>query len=112
MYYFTRKNFTRSEKEYPEKTVVDLFVEQVIRTPKAIAIEYQDKKITYEEFDLLTNQFANYLLDNGVKRGDNVPLVLERNEKMAIAIWGVLKAGCAYVPISPEFPEERKKLYS
>ncbi|MEO2721449.1 amino acid adenylation domain-containing protein, partial [Enterococcus faecium] len=96
------------KKEYPEKTVVDLFVEQVIRTPKAIAIEYQDKKITYEEFDLLTNQFANYLLDNGVKRGDNVPLVLERNEKMAIAIWGVLKAGCAYVPISPEFPEERK----
>ncbi|MEM5666579.1 AMP-binding protein [Enterococcus faecium] len=79
-----------------------------MRTPKAIAIEYQDKKITYEEFDLLTNQFANYLLDNGVKRGDNVPLVLERNEKMAIAIWGVLKAGCAYVPISPEFPEERK----
>lgn len=96
------------KKEYPQKTVVDLFADQVIRTPKAIAIEYQDKKITYEEFDLLTNQFANYLLDNGVKRGDKVPLILERNEKMAIAIWGVLKAGCAYVPISPEFPEERK----
>lgn len=107
--YLPEKMSLGVKKEYPQKTVVDLLAEQVIRTPKAIAIEYQEKRITYAEFDLLTNQFANYLLSNGVKRGDKVPLILERNEKMAIAIWGVLKAGCAYVPISPEFPEERKE---
>lgn len=97
------------KKNYPDKTVVDLFKEQVDKTPNHVAIEYQDIKMTYSEFDQLTNQFGNYLLDNGVKAGENIPILLERSEKMSIAIWGILKAGCAYVPISPDFPEERKK---
>lgn len=97
------------QKDYPNKTVVDLFADQVAKTPNLIAVEYQNKKITYSEFDRLTNQFANYLLTKGVKPGDKIPILLERSEKMSIAIWGILKAGCAYVPISPEFPEERKK---
>lgn len=94
--------------EYPAKTVVDLFEEQVAKTPNHIAVEYQNIKLTYNEFDKLTNQFGNYLLMNGVESGDKIPILLERSEKMAIAIWGILKAGCSYVPISPDFPEERK----
>lgn len=94
--------------EYPTKTVVDLFEEQVAKTPNHIAVEYQNTKLTYYEFDKLTNQFGNYLLMNGVEPGDKIPIFLERSEKMAIAIWGTLKAGCSYVPISPDFPEERK----
>lgn len=95
--------------DYPTKTVVDLFEEQVAKTPNHIAVEYQNTKLTYYEFDKLTNQFGNYLLANGVDYGDKIPILLERSEKMAIAIWGILKAGCSYVPISPDFPEERKK---
>ncbi len=95
--------------DYPNKTVVDLFKEQAARTPDNIAVEYQNIKLTYKEFDKQTNCLANYLLVNGIKPGDRIPLLLERSEKMSIAIWGVLKAGCAYVPISPEFPEERKQ---
>ncbi|WP_026882824.1 non-ribosomal peptide synthetase [Clostridium akagii] len=94
---------------YPNKTVVDLFKEQVARTPDIIAVEYQNIQLTYAEFDKQTNHLANYLLVNGVKPGDRIPLILERSEKMSIAIWGVLKAGCVYVPISPQFPEERKQ---
>lgn len=94
---------------YPNKTVVDLFKEQVARTPDNIAVEYQNIELTYAEFDKQTNRLANYLLAKGIKPGDQIPLILKRSEKMSIAIWGVLKAGCAYVPISPEFPEERRK---
>lgn len=104
------KNYAKGETEnYPNKTVVDLFYDQLARTPNNTAVEYLDTKLTYSEFDRLTNQFANYLFENGVKPGDKIPLILERSEKMSIAIWGILKAGCAYVPISPEFPKERKQ---
>lgn len=105
----TGKSSIGVKRYYPAKTVVDIFLDQVRKTPDLIAIEYQGKKITYSEFDSLTNQFANYLLENGVEKGDKIPVLLERSEKMSIAIWGILKAGCAYVPISPEFPEERKQ---
>ncbi len=98
-----------SEVDYPKKTVVELFEEQVAKTPQNIAVEYQNVKLTYETFDKLSNQFANSLLAAGVKPGDKIPLIMQRSEKMSIAIWGVLKAGCAYVPVSPEFPEERKQ---
>ncbi|VDG18051.1 non-ribosomal peptide synthetase NpsA [Lactobacillus plantarum WCFS1] [Lactiplantibacillus mudanjiangensis] len=94
---------------YPQQTVVDLFEQQVAKTPDNIAIEYQDAKLTYREFDQRTNQVANYLLSKGITPGDKVPIMLERSEKMSLAIWGVLKAGCAYVPVSPEFPDERKQ---
>ncbi|WP_421546121.1 amino acid adenylation domain-containing protein [Lactiplantibacillus plantarum] len=94
---------------YPKKTVVELFKEQVAKTPQNVAIEYQNIQLTYETFDKLTNKFANSLLNAGIRPGDKVPLIMKRSEKMSIAIWGVLKAGCAYVPVSPEFPEERKQ---
>ena len=70
-------------------------------------MEYQGTKLTYKEFNEKTNCFANYLLNNGVKPGDSIALLLPRSEKMSIAIWGILKAGCSYVPISSEYPEER-----
>ncbi|WGV29730.1 non-ribosomal peptide synthetase [Lactococcus sp. NH2-7C] len=94
---------------YPKKTIVDLFEEQVKRTPNAVAIEYQNISLTYLDFDRLTNRFANELVEKGVRSGEKIPVILERSEKLPIAIWGILKAGCAYVPISPEFPNTRKE---
>ena len=94
-------------KAYSQISVVDLFYNQVDKTPTNIAIEYKNTQLTYKEFDNRTNCFANYLLNHGVKPGDSVALLLPRSEKMSIAIWGILKAGCAYVPISSEYPNER-----
>ncbi|MEQ9810562.1 amino acid adenylation domain-containing protein [Streptococcus jiangjianxini] len=94
-------------KKYPKLSVVDLFYKQVDKTPENIAIEYKNVQLTYKEFDHRTNSFANYLLTHGVSPGDNVAILLPRSEKMAIAIWGILKAGCAYVPITSEYPKER-----
>lgn len=104
---FTEKVVKGEKKKYSSLSVVELFYKQVNKTPQNIAVEYQDTKLTYKEFDEKTNCFANYLLSNGVKPGDSIALLLPRSERMSIAIWGTLKAGCSYVPISSEYPKER-----
>ncbi len=102
-------DYNKTEKEYPkDKTIHQLFEEQVTRTPNNIAVVFEDKQLTYQELNNKANQLANYLHHNyDTKADDIVCLLLERSEWMIIAILGVLKSGAAYCPISPEYPEER-----
>jgi amino acid adenylation domain-containing protein len=101
--------FNKPEIEYPKnKTIVDLFSEQVDRTPNSIAVVFNDQKLTYSELDVLSNQLANYLINkHNVIVGDLVGIMLERSEMLIVCIMGVLKSGAAYVPIDPEYPEQR-----
>ncbi|WP_334113685.1 non-ribosomal peptide synthetase/type I polyketide synthase [Paucihalobacter sp.] len=96
--------------DYPkEKTLVDLFNEQVIKNPTQIALVFQNIKFTYIELDELSNQFANYLLDvHRVNDNDLVAVILARSEWIVICLLGILKSGCAYVPIDPNYPQQRK----
>ncbi len=102
-------DYNKTEKEYPkDKTIHQLFEEQVARTPNNIAVVFDDKQLTYHELNSKANQLANYLYHNyNTKADDIICLLLERSEWMIIAILGVLKSGAAYCPISPEYPEER-----
>jgi len=95
---------------YPaDKTIVEIFEEQVAANPNQNALIYQDTTLTYAELNAKANQLAHYLIDTyDIKPEDKVGLLLDRSEWMIISILGVLKAGGAYVPISPEFPKERK----
>ena len=95
---------------YPkEKTLVDLFHEQVTKTPDNIAVVFENRNITYNELDELSNQFANYLISSsGVKAHDLVGVMLDRSEWIIVCLLGVLKSGAAYVPIDPNYPEQRK----
>ncbi|WP_212003973.1 non-ribosomal peptide synthase/polyketide synthase [Chitinophaga sp. HK235] len=101
--------FNATELDFPaNKTIVDLLTEQARRTPEAVAVIYEDKKLTYRELDERSNELANYLLSEyDVKPEDPVAIKLERTAWMVIAIVGVLKSGAAYVPIDPAYPEER-----
>ena len=101
--------FNKPEIEYPKnKTIVDLFLEQVNRTPNGIAVVFNDQKLTYSELDVLSNQLANYLINkHNVIVGDLVGIMLGRSEMLIVCIMGVLKSGAAYVPIDPEYPEQR-----
>ncbi|OXB12964.1 AMP-binding protein, partial [Flavobacterium tructae] len=93
---------------YPsDKTIVDLFEEQVKQTPTAIAVVYEDEKLTYKELDQRSNQLAHYLREQGVKPDTLVGICLERSLEMLIGILGILKSGGAYVPIDPEYPTDR-----
>ena len=91
-----------------DQTIVDLFEEQVRRTPTAQAVVFEGKSISYGELNERSNQLAHYLRTKGVKEDSLVPLCVERSVEMMIGLMGILKAGAAYVPLEPDFPQERK----
>ena len=84
-----------------------LFERQAEKTPSAIAIRYQDEVIAYSELNQRANQFAFYLREAGVERNQVVAICLPRCLDMMVALLGVLKAGAAYLPLDPGYPEER-----
>ncbi|HYC30038.1 MAG TPA: amino acid adenylation domain-containing protein, partial [Chitinophagaceae bacterium] len=99
--------FNDTAVPYADKTLVDLFEEQVQRTPLAVVVKFRDSQLTYKELDERTNQLAHYLRKREVKQESLVAICLDRSLEMIIGILGILKAGGAYVPIDPEYPQER-----
>lgn len=102
-------DFNNTQVDYPENTtVVDLFIEQAQKYADKIAVEFLGKSLTYKELDEQSSQLANYLIQNyDIKPNDLVGIRLDRSEKMILAIFGILKAGAAYIPIDMEYPEDR-----
>lgn len=84
-----------------------LFEQQVVKTPDAIAVIDGEKSLTYEQLNQKANQLAYYLQNLGVKTEDLVGICTERSALMIIGLLGILKAGGAYVPLDPNYPSER-----
>ncbi|WP_165760171.1 AMP-binding protein, partial [Niastella populi] len=101
--------FNDTAVAYPkDKTIVDLFEEQVEKTPDHIAVIFEDTELTYRQLNERSNQLARHLRDNYDIRPDNLIAIKQaRSEWMIISILGALKSGGAYVPIDPEYPQER-----
>ncbi|HEY9693240.1 MAG TPA: amino acid adenylation domain-containing protein [Oculatellaceae cyanobacterium] len=94
--------------DYPkDKCIHQLFEAQVEKTPDAIAVVFEDKKLTYQELNHQANQLAKYLQKLGVKSDSLVGICVERSLEMLIGILGILKAGAAYLPLDPAYPPER-----
>ncbi|OUM68367.1 hypothetical protein PIROE2DRAFT_3966, partial [Piromyces sp. E2] len=75
--------------------------------PNETAVIFENKKITYEELDQMSNSLAHYLRKFGVKRNDVVPIICERTYLYIVAYLSVMKAGGTFVNINPKFPKER-----
>jgi len=115
------KDFNRTAVDYPdEKTIYELFAGQMERTPGSIAlvgphqVKYRTYKtymtyISYRELNESAGQLAYKLIEKGVQPDTIVGIMMERSIEMVVGILGILKVGCAYLPIDPEFPEERIK---
>ncbi|WP_348705020.1 amino acid adenylation domain-containing protein, partial [Tenacibaculum sp. 190524A02b] len=100
--------FNDTKVDYPlNKTVIDLFEEQVEKTPDAIAVVFEEETLSYKELDHRSNQLAHYILRKGIKANDLVGICLDRSLEMLIGILGVLKSGSAYVPIDSMYPKDR-----
>ncbi len=94
--------------EFPwDKTVHELFEEQVEKTPKAAAVEYEGRQLTYGELNRQANRLAHYLQVLGVKPEARVAICVERGLEMIVGLLAILKAGGAYVPLDPDYPQER-----
>jgi amino acid adenylation domain-containing protein len=97
--------------DYPRESCIHrLFEEQVERTPDAVAVAFDDQRLTYSELDLRSNQLAHHLRKHGVGPEVLVGICIERSVEMLVALVGVLKAGGAYLPLDPATPQHRLKL--
>jgi amino acid adenylation domain-containing protein len=91
----------------PNETIVDLFEKQVIKTPSATALVFQDEELSYQLLNEHSNRLARYLRSVGVEKETLVAICVERGIEMVIGIMGILKAGGAYLPIDSDYPVDR-----
>jgi non-ribosomal peptide synthetase component F len=92
---------------YPNACVHELFERQVARDPDALAVVYKERKLTYRELNERANQVARYLRKRGVGPEILAGVCLERSLELVIALFGVWKAGGAYIPLDPAYPQDR-----
>lgn len=93
---------------YPtNKTVRQLFEEQVKKTPDSTAIIFENQELTYQQLNEKANQLAHYLRAHGVGPDILVAIGAEKSLEMIIGLLGILKAGGAYVPLDPSYPQDR-----
>ena len=91
----------------PYKPVHELFEEQAAAMPEAVAVLADDQQLTYGQLNERANRLAHRLVRLGVARGDLIGLCMERSVEVVIGLLGILKAGAAYVPLDPTYPDER-----
>lgn len=103
------ERWNATKADYPEEaTLASLFQEQVAAHPKrSAANDGAGGRLTYRELDQRARKLAAKLADAGVRRGDRVAIWLPREVDMIVALLGTLMTGGCYVPLDPEYPEER-----
>ncbi|MEB9164088.1 condensation domain-containing protein, partial [Bacillus cereus] len=102
------KEMNSNALTYPHSKTLDQLIDlQSLKSPNQIAISMGDKSITYYELQQRSNQIANYLRENDLKKGQRVSITMEREIDTIVWILGILKSGGVYVPIDPKFPEKR-----
>lgn len=100
--------FNKNDASYDRsKTMIQTFTETAEKYPDRIAIEYKEEKLSYSTFNKKANYLGKYLLNQGIKNDEVVAIITERSIEMMVGIFGTLKAGGAYLPISPDTPLER-----
>ncbi|UCH95296.1 MAG: amino acid adenylation domain-containing protein, partial [Candidatus Aminicenantes bacterium] len=108
-------DFNDTAVPYPEdKTIRQLFAEMVEGFPDhtgliALGTTKQTIHVTYRELNEKSNQLAGVLIEKGVQPGNIVGIMVDRSIEMIISLLAITKAGGAYLPIEPAYPEERKK---
>ena len=100
--------WNHTQTDYPkDKFIHQLFEEQVQRTPDAIALVFENQQLTYRQLNQRANQLAHYLRSLEVGSGVLVGICVEPSLELVVSLLGVLKADGVYVPLDPNYPQER-----
>ncbi|MEN9589282.1 MAG: hypothetical protein RLZZ481_1068, partial [Pseudomonadota bacterium] len=102
-----QKTFNDTNHWVEQALLPDLFERQVAKSPNATALIFGEERLTYQELEAQTNQLAQYLAEQQIGADDIVAIALDRSLEMVVALFAVLKAGAAYLPLDPDYPIER-----
>ncbi len=92
---------------HPTVSFLELFDRQAERTPHSLAVVHRDRRLTYAQLDALSDRLAWSLREMGVQNGQAVAIFSSFDEDMFVGALGIMKAGCAYVPVDPKYPKQR-----
>lgn len=102
------KKFNDTTVSYPkEKNLVQIFEETVRKNPEQIALSKREKTLTYKELNEKVNSLANSLKEKNIAENQVIGLLVEHTFESIIAILAILKLGATYLPIDPDYPQER-----
>ena len=76
-------------------------------TPDKIAIDFPGQQLSYSEFNQQASQLAHYLKQQGFGRGDRLAVCIQRSPAMLVAVFAALKNGGCYIPVDPQYPDDR-----
>lgn len=101
-------DFNDTPRSYPQESCVHaLFEQQVLRAAEAIALVWEQRQLSYALLDACAERLRQWLAALGLRSDERVAICLERGPGMLIALLAVLKAGAAYVPLDPLYPQDR-----
>ncbi|MFG3591555.1 condensation domain-containing protein [Bradyrhizobium sp. RDI18] len=102
------EELNRTAAPYPEQQCIhELFEAQVGKAPDAVAVVYQDQRLSYGELNARANRLAHHLIALGVRPDQPVAICLQRSIAMVVGLLAILKAGGAYLPLDPAYPSAR-----
>lgn len=102
------RRFNSTDCEYPQNKLLNqLFEEQVLKTPKNIAVSFGSSTLTYQELNVKANHLANLLRKKNKKLKSVMAVSGDHSIEMIVAILAILKSGSAFLPFDPDIPRER-----
>jgi amino acid adenylation domain-containing protein len=99
--------WNNTQVNYESVCIHTRFEEQAARTPDALALIASEQQFSYRELNERANQLAHYLHQYDIGPETLIGLAMTRSPEMVISLLAVLKAGCAYVPLDPAYPQEQ-----
>ncbi|MFG2591023.1 amino acid adenylation domain-containing protein [Streptomyces sp. NPDC048438] len=101
------RTFNDTDRALPPTTLIGPIESRAARTPDATALVYGDTSLTYEELNTRANRLARHLRTLGARPGAVVAVTVPRSVELVVSLLAVLKAGAAYLPLDPDYPEQR-----
>ncbi|MCX5415681.1 amino acid adenylation domain-containing protein [Streptomyces sp. NBC_00059] len=99
--------FNDTGRTLPRTTLIGPIESRAARTPDATAVVYGGTSLTYEELNTRANRLARHLRTLGARPGAVVAVSVPRSVELIVSLLAVLKAGAAYLPLDPDYPEQR-----
>lgn len=101
------QELNNTQVDFPEATVLDLFKEQVQKSPDSVAIEFEGTTLTYQELDRRSDILAAFLIEKEIASNAPIGILQEHSDLLVVSMLGVLKSGKSFIPIDTAYPDQR-----